>query len=217
GTHQMTDIRVENNTAVRVVRAYVIEQGSGAPGLHSLNVEGNTAQGGKSGSIFLGRAMTGSAQNNSCLSTTGGSGVWFGVAGGRIQNSPGYMVKYATFNNIRRNGANDGCGFDFEGNSNNTLLHTASTNRTDGPGVIVLRTGGPNLDIRITDVDISNPAENPVNHHQDYSFWVQQNNTDSTGTVNRGVWRKGQANAVRSPAARPSTGNWVYNGTTFTQ
>ncbi|TVP75324.1 MAG: hypothetical protein EA353_14130 [Puniceicoccaceae bacterium] len=211
GSRQMTDIRAENNTAVRVTRAFVIEQASGAPGLHSLLVTGNTSQNGKSGSFFLGRAMSGSAQNNSCLSTTGSSGVWFGVAGGRIQNSPGYMVKFASFNSIRRNGAPDGCGFDFEGNSNNTLLHTSTSNNTDGPGVIVLQTGGANINLRITDVDISDPARNPKNSNQNYSFWVS--NTASNGTVNRGVWRKGQAAAVRSPNA--ATNKWVYNGTSF--
>lgn len=73
-----------------------------------------------------------------------------GTTGLISQGSKNFLYDTNTFSNVKRNGRNDGCGFDFEGGNENIILQNSVFSNNDGQAILMMKSTGSMINSNIT-------------------------------------------------------------------
>lgn len=147
----------------------------------------------------------------------GGTGFYAtGTTGGFIQHSRNVVIENCEFAGNPRNGTgNDGCGFDYEGNTENVWFINNVIHDNDGSGMLLINSGGGNSAFLMNSNTFWNNCRNPKDSSQNNELRASSGNTGSFS--NNGVYR-GAANAFGTPAIYNDTARWTgYTGGTATR
>ncbi len=137
----------------------------------------------------------------------GGNGFYnSGTTGGFAQNMKNFVIEDCQFAYNKRNGnANDGIGFDYEGDTSNVTVKDSVFHDNDGGGFLMINTDGPNTGFNIINNTIWNNCRNPKDANQNRE--MQANSGNSGIYTNNGIYLGG-ANAFGTPTVYNNTSRW---------
>ena len=147
----------------------------------------------------------------------GGTGFYAtGTTAGFIQHSRNFVIENCEFAGSKRNDTgNDGCGFDYEGNTENVWFINNVIRDNDGSGMLLINSIGGNTTFAMNSNTFWNNCRNPRESGQNNELRASSRNTGSFG--NNGVYR-GSANAMGTPAIYNDALRWTsYAGGTTTR
>lgn len=142
----------------------------------------------------------------------GGAGFYAtGTTGGFIQHSRNVVIENCEFAGNQRNGSgNDGCGFDYEGNTENVWFLNNVVRDNDGSGMLLINSGGGNQAFVMNSNTFWNNCRNPKDSGQNSELRASAGNSGSFS--NNGVYR-GAPNSVGTPAIYNDATRWIsYTG-----
>ncbi|TAG08965.1 MAG: right-handed parallel beta-helix repeat-containing protein [Verrucomicrobia bacterium] len=143
----------------------------------------------------------------------GGNGFYgSGTTGGFIQDMKSYTIEDCEFGFNKRNGtANDGVGFDYEGNTDNVVFQHNVIHNNDGGGMLMINTNRSNQGFVIRDNTFWNNARNPKNADQNREMMA---NSGNSGTfTNNGIYLGADTLAPPSLAVYNNPTRWTnYSG-----
>jgi hypothetical protein len=127
---------------------------------------------------------------------------WAGNTLGMIQSSKNFLIEDCEFGGIDRAQSADGCGFDFEGNTENVTFQNNTVHHNDAAGLLILTTEGLNTGLVITGNTFYSNARDPWN--SEINSEIQGNTTGGTGVItNNGIYRGDGSINFLSPSS-----NW---------
>jgi hypothetical protein len=142
----------------------------------------------------------------------GGTGFYAtGTTGGFIQHSRNFVIENCEFAGNKRNSTgNDGCGFDYEGNTENVWFINNVIHDNDGSGMLLINSSGGNSAFLMNSNTFWNNCRNPKESGQNNELRASPGNTGAFG--NNGGYR-GAANAFGTPAIYNDVTRWTsYTG-----
>ena len=132
----------------------------------------------------------------------GGQDTWAGTTLGFMQNSQNYLIEDCEFSYIDRAQSADGSGMDFEGDTHNVIFRNNVIHHCDGPGLLILSTGGPHSNLQIYDNTLYNNARDSWNSEKSE---IAGGGTGHTGIIqNNGIYRSDSSVNFYSPS-----GDWT--------
>lgn len=130
------------------------------------------------------------------ISLGGGADNWAGSTLGFAQNCENLLIDNNYFGYMDRRSSADGSGFDFEGDTRNSVFSNNLVEENSG-GVLILSTQGPCLDTQFTRNVFANNARNPWN--SEINNELLNGTLQNTGSViDNGFYRKGGTEAFFS-------------------
>jgi len=219
GPHASTSTAILNNLSVKYCGFDEVSTGVGMkfyfpPKFNSrftnFTFEDSWVTGCENGSMALFYVDGGSASRVDTF--LGGSGFYnTGTTGGFIESIRNFVIDDCQFAFNKRNAtANDGIGFDYEGDTNNVTVRNSVFHDNDGGGFLMINTGGPNTGFNISNNTIWNNCRNPKDANQNREM---QANSGNSGTyTNNGIYL-GAANAFGTPSVYNNATRWQnYTG-----
>ncbi|MFI4912230.1 MAG: right-handed parallel beta-helix repeat-containing protein [Sedimentisphaeraceae bacterium JB056] len=101
-----------------------------------------------------------------------------GTCQGILQTSKNFTIDSCVFSGTSRQGGTaDGCGFDFEGDTENCVFSNNVAYNCDGQSLLILGTGGPNKNLFIKDSVFFNNCKDALHwsgHNYEMTAWDDQ-------------------------------------------
>lgn len=121
-----------------------------------------------------------------------------GTTGMIVQGSKNFVFDYNTFSNVKRNGRNDGCGFDFEGGNENMTLQNSTFNNNDGQAILMMKSSGsaPNQNITIQNNLFYNNLVNRASTAYDKEITIFNNDNINIQLINNTRYSRPEATAL---------------------
>lgn len=137
-----------------------------------------------------------------------------GTTGLINQGSKNLFYDYNTFSNVKRNGRNDGCGFDFEGGDENIILQNSVFNNNDGQAILMMKSTGsmPNKNITIRNNLFYNNLVNRASSGYNKEITIFNSDNQNISLVNNTRYSRSEATAL----ATYSNSNGVTESGTVT-
>jgi hypothetical protein len=145
----------------------------------------------------------------------GGTGFYStGTTAGFIQHCKNFVIEDCDFAGNKRNGTgNDGCGFDYEGNTENVAFRNNVIHDNDGSGMLLINSVAGNTGFAMNHNTFWNDCRNPKDAGQNNEMRASTGNSGSYS--NNGIYL-GAATVIGTPVVYNNSSRWqAYSGGLF--